>query len=254
LQRKRFGQIPEQLMELPHDREHLKHLHCDSPRPPPVLSAEGDLRDLLARAKAVINGTTGEALLPEAVVNGAAEVRLQIWTGLPGVLGDGEVIRGYKGRRDTTQPKTAFTISAQTQTTFVNDGCCGLKFFGQCGWFLLDGEHRFWCGSVWLAAAEGRYRVPVDSVYAGRPALPINHADWGPDTAGPQEVGGNVLKCPRLDIQPRRTRNWHRTCRLGPRATRADSWVAGVWIREVVGSADVSKDRVGSALGPQHFA
>jgi hypothetical protein len=157
-------------MELPCDREHLKHLHCDSPRPPPVLSAEGDLRDLLARAKAVINGTAGKALLPEAVVNGAAEVRLQIWTGLPGVLGDGEVIRGYKGRRDTTQPKTAFTISAQTQTTFVSDGCCALKFFGQCGWFLLDGEHRFWCGSVWLAAAEGRYGVPVDSVYAGRPA------------------------------------------------------------------------------------
>ena len=94
LQRQRFGQIPEQLMELPHDREHLEHLLRDLRRPPPVLSAEGDLGDLLPRAKAVINGATREALLPEAVVNGAAEVRLQIRTGLPGVLVDGEVRRG----------------------------------------------------------------------------------------------------------------------------------------------------------------
>jgi hypothetical protein len=93
-QRQRFGQMPEELMELPHDREHLEHLHRDSRRPPPVLAAEGYLGDLLPRAKAVIHGAPREAPLPEAVVNGAAEVRLQIRAGLPGLLVDGEVRRG----------------------------------------------------------------------------------------------------------------------------------------------------------------
>src|SRR5450759_3979031 len=205
LQRKRFGQIPEQLMELPHDREHLKHLHCDSPRPPPVLSAEGALRDLLARAKAVINGTTREALLHEAVVNGAAEVRLQIWTGPPGVLGDGEVIRGYKGRRDTTQPKTACTVSSQTQTTSVSDGCCVLEFFGQCGWFLLDGSTAFGADQFgWLPLRAVIWYRSIRSTPGAQPSRSI--MPIGPDTAGAREVEGNVLTCPRPDIQPRRTR------------------------------------------------
>lgn len=94
LQRQRFGQIPEQLMELPHDREHLEHPLRGSRGPPPVLSAEGDLGDLLPRAEAVVNGATRKAPLPKALVNGAAEVRLQIGTGLPGVFVDREVCRG----------------------------------------------------------------------------------------------------------------------------------------------------------------
>ena len=93
LQRQRFGQIPEQLMELPHDREHRKHLLRDLRCPPPVLSAECELGDLLPRTEAVINGATREALLPEAVVNTAPEVRLQVWTGLPGGLVYGEICR-----------------------------------------------------------------------------------------------------------------------------------------------------------------
>lgn len=94
LQRQRFGQIPEQLMEVPHDRKHLEHLFGGSRGLPPVLSAEGDLADLLPRAEAVVDGATLKTLLPEACVNAAAEVRLQIGTGLPGVLFDREVCRG----------------------------------------------------------------------------------------------------------------------------------------------------------------
>jgi hypothetical protein len=81
-------------MELPHDREHLEHLHGHSRRAAPVLSAESNLRDLLPCAEAVIHGATREALLTEAVVNPAAKVRLQIWTGLPGGLVYGEICRG----------------------------------------------------------------------------------------------------------------------------------------------------------------
>ncbi len=94
LQRQRFGQIPEQLMEVPHDREHLEHLLCGSRGPPPVQSAKGDLGNLLPRAEAVVDGATPKALLPEACVNAAAEVRLQMGTSLPGVFRDREVCRG----------------------------------------------------------------------------------------------------------------------------------------------------------------
>ncbi len=94
LQRQRFGQIPEQLMEVLHNREHLEYLLCGSRGPPPVLSAEGDLGDLLPGAEAVVNGATPKALLPEACVNAAAEARLQMGTSLPGVFRDREVCRG----------------------------------------------------------------------------------------------------------------------------------------------------------------
>jgi hypothetical protein len=93
LQRQRFGQIPEQFMEVSHDREHLEHLLCSSRGPPPVPSAEGDLGDLLPGAEAVVNGAPPKALLPEACVNAAAEVRLQIGTSLPSVFRDREVCR-----------------------------------------------------------------------------------------------------------------------------------------------------------------
>jgi hypothetical protein len=93
LQRQRFGQIPEQFMETAHDREDLEHLLGGLRGQPPVLSAEGDLGDLLPGAKAVVNGATPKTLRPEACVNTAAEVRLQIGTSLPGVFIDRKVCR-----------------------------------------------------------------------------------------------------------------------------------------------------------------
>ncbi len=81
-------------MEVPHDREHREHLLCGSRSLPPVLSAEGDLGDLLPRTEAIVNGATPKALLPEAGVNAAVEVWLQMRTSLPGVFIDREVGRG----------------------------------------------------------------------------------------------------------------------------------------------------------------
>ena len=91
LQRQRFGQIPEQFMEIPHDREHLEHLLCGSRDAPPIMSAEGDLGDLLPGTEAVVNGATSKALLPEMGVNAAAKVSLHIRTGLPGIFIDREI-------------------------------------------------------------------------------------------------------------------------------------------------------------------
>jgi hypothetical protein len=94
LQRQHFGQVPEQLMELPHDREHLEHRLRSVRRPPPVLSAEGDLGDLLPCAEAVVHDATRKSLLPEVLMNAAAEVRSEIGAGLPCGFVDREVRRG----------------------------------------------------------------------------------------------------------------------------------------------------------------
>lgn len=78
-------------MEVPHDWKDLKHLSGRLGVLPPVSSSEGDLGNLLSRAEAVVDDATSKALLPEASVNAAAKVRLQIGTGLPGVFRDREV-------------------------------------------------------------------------------------------------------------------------------------------------------------------
>ena len=79
LQRQRFGQIPAQLMEVPHDREHLEHLLCGSRSPPPVLSAESDLRPPAPRRN------SRKRCIPE---NPAAAVRCGCRSGSPGAGGD----------------------------------------------------------------------------------------------------------------------------------------------------------------------
>ena len=94
LQRQGFGQIPEQFMEVPHDREHCEHLLCGLRCLPPVLSAEDDLRDLLPGTEAVVHGATPKALLPQMGVNATAKVRLQMRTRLSSVFRDREVGRG----------------------------------------------------------------------------------------------------------------------------------------------------------------
>jgi len=121
-------------MELPHDGEHREHLHCDSRRAPPILPAEGYLSDLLPRAEAVVDGATREAPLPEAVVNVAAEVRLQMWARVPGDFVDGEVCRGLEGRGNTAQAEAAFAVSLQAKATPAGDRCRMFEFLGQCGW------------------------------------------------------------------------------------------------------------------------
>lgn len=93
-QRQCLGQIPEQLMEVPHDREYRKHLFCGLRSLSPALPTEGELGDLLSSSKAVIHGTASKALLPEACMDAAAKVRSQMGTGLSCVFTDREVGRG----------------------------------------------------------------------------------------------------------------------------------------------------------------
>jgi hypothetical protein len=87
------GQIPEKLVELPHDRKNFEHLVGGERRLPPIPSAEGDLGDLLPRAKAIIRGATSKTPRPEALVDTATEIRLQIRTGPPRGLVDREIHR-----------------------------------------------------------------------------------------------------------------------------------------------------------------
>jgi len=54
LQRQGFVEIPEQLVERPHDREHLVHLLRIFRGLLPVLPTEGHLRDPLSRAETVV--------------------------------------------------------------------------------------------------------------------------------------------------------------------------------------------------------
>ena len=115
-QRRCLTQVPQQLVQLPDDREHREHLGRDTRRPPPVLSAKGDLGDLLPGAEAVVGGAAGETLRPEAIVNGAAEIRPQVRACRPGFLVDGEVGRGREGRGDTLpQCEAALAVSPQAQ-------------------------------------------------------------------------------------------------------------------------------------------
>lgn len=80
----RFGQVPKQLTKLSHIREHFEHLTRDLRLRPPIRSTESDLRGLLPGTEAVEDGAAREAPFPEVVVDAAAEVGLQIRTGLPG--------------------------------------------------------------------------------------------------------------------------------------------------------------------------
>lgn len=101
-------------MELPHDREHLKHLFRGSWGLPPVVSTEGNSGHLLPRAEAVIHRATSKAPLPKAGVNAATEVRLQVLAGLPGIFVSREVCRSSVGQRDTAQAEAVLAVSLQT--------------------------------------------------------------------------------------------------------------------------------------------
>src|SRR5665647_3680683 len=65
LQRPRLADVPQELMQVPHDGEHLKHLRCAFRCPPPVLTAESDLGDLLPCAETVVDRAAPKALLPQ---------------------------------------------------------------------------------------------------------------------------------------------------------------------------------------------
>lgn len=99
-------------MEVPHDGEHLEHLLGGLGRPPPVLSAEGDLGGLLPCAEAVVDRAALKALLPQAGVDAAAEVRLKVGASLSGGFVDREISRGREGRHDAAQSEAALAVSS----------------------------------------------------------------------------------------------------------------------------------------------
>jgi hypothetical protein len=106
-------------MELPHDREHLKHLFRGSWGLPPVVSIEGKSGNLLSCTEAVINRATSKAKLPEAVVNSTTEVRLQVLTGLSCIFVNREVCRSSKGQRNTAQAEAVLAVRLQTESVTV---------------------------------------------------------------------------------------------------------------------------------------
>lgn len=101
LQGQRFGYIPEQLLKLLHDPEHVEHLLRRPWVLPPIATFERDLRNLLPRAEAVIHGTTSKTEVPEVRMDAATEVWLQVAAGLSGVFVDGKVCRRCERQRDT---------------------------------------------------------------------------------------------------------------------------------------------------------
>jgi hypothetical protein len=85
------------------------------------VSAEGNPGNLLPRAEAVINRAASKAPLPEAVVNAATEVRLQVAAGLPGIFVSCEVSRSSEGQRDTAQAETVLAISLQIEAATIGE-------------------------------------------------------------------------------------------------------------------------------------
>src|SRR5579883_3331745 len=112
LQRQCFSQIPQQFMQISHNREDCKHLLCCTRVLSPVLSAKSELGDLLPGPKAIVNGAAAKALLPESRVNATAKILLQIGARSPGAFIDGKICRDRKGWRNTTQCKAVLTISS----------------------------------------------------------------------------------------------------------------------------------------------
>jgi hypothetical protein len=117
-QLQRLGQVPQQLMQQSHHREHLEHLGARVRRLPPITPTERHLRDLLPGTEAVIHRATGKTTIPQPRMNAATEVVLQVRARLTGRLVDGEVGRRGQRQRHTAQPGALRTISAQVRTSY----------------------------------------------------------------------------------------------------------------------------------------
>jgi hypothetical protein len=102
-QGRRLGEVPEDLVQLPHDRQDGEHLPRQLGELAPAAAAEGALGDVLARAEAVEHAAAGEAALAEPVVDAAPEVRLEVRAGDAGGLVDREVGRGGERGGDAAQ-------------------------------------------------------------------------------------------------------------------------------------------------------
>jgi hypothetical protein len=112
-QRLRLGQVPQQLVQRPHDREGGELLAREGRRLPPVPPAERALDDVLPGPEAVVAGAAGKPARPELIVNRTAEADVQVRAGLAGSLVDGEVGGCGERRRDAAQRGTPGAVGLQ---------------------------------------------------------------------------------------------------------------------------------------------
>ena len=116
LQRQCLGQVPGQLVELPHDREDVEHALRRAGRLPPVHAWQRCLGDVLSGAEAVEGHAPGHALLPQPVVDPAAGIRSQVPARDPGRLVEREVRGGREDLGDAAQTQAAAAVRAQLET------------------------------------------------------------------------------------------------------------------------------------------
>jgi hypothetical protein len=98
---------------------HLEHLRRDPGVRPPIPTSIGHLGDRLPGAEAVVDRAPREALVPQPVVNGAPDVRLEIRAGVPGVLVEGKVGRRRERRRNAAQREAPRAVGHQAGTAPV---------------------------------------------------------------------------------------------------------------------------------------
>ena len=103
-------QVPQELVELAHDRERVEHRAGRPGRRPPVDACERHLRQAPPGPEAVVGHTARHALVTEPGVDRASEARCQVRARLSGRLVDGEVRRPGKGERDAAQASTAGAV------------------------------------------------------------------------------------------------------------------------------------------------
>jgi hypothetical protein len=109
----RFGQVPEQLVQLPHDGEYREHLCGGMGCFSPVAPAEGDLGDLLPCTEAVKDCAARKPPVTQKRVDATAEVRSQVQARLPGLLVDREVRRRSERQRNAAQSEAACAVGLE---------------------------------------------------------------------------------------------------------------------------------------------
>ena len=146
-QGERLGEVPEQLVQLAHDREDLEHrggrcpARCASPGPPKV-----SWETFWPAPKQSYTVQPWKPRPRRSRVDSAAEVLLEVGAGLPGRLVDREVGGRREGEGDTAQAEAVAAVGDEGETgrTRGRGGC--LVVLGQRAGLLLAG--RATCGDV----------------------------------------------------------------------------------------------------------
>src|SRR3954470_1603737 len=107
-----FGEVPEQLVQLPEDRQRREHLLPGLV--PPALP--GAARNLLPGAETVVNRAARETLGAQRAVDRAAEGRAQARAGFAGGLIDREARRLAERQRAAAEAEGATAVGAQVSS------------------------------------------------------------------------------------------------------------------------------------------